>query len=535
MFDDVLRNWTIQRSFVQDPRTPTVRRESIVVAFHPEVIDIGHSILDSGGNAFDAFVAATAAQNVIGEGASSLAGPLNALLYDREQRRVTYLDADYNDPLDPEWHWEPDMPKDGRSALAPGAPAGLAALVESRCTRSLPELLEPAIRLAEDGFPVSRLMNNFIAWRADALSRTDYGRRTYFSADGEPLAPGEILRLPEVAGFLRSFAEKGPAHVYSGDWGQQFLAVVQADNGVLTEADLAAYEVRWDVPRTAKYRGYTLYSSSGHAYGGVWTLLALGTLSHTVLPFERHYSDNADLLQLVVEIARQVWTESWILDYQALDDRSLVESRLSSAYCRQIWDRVQRRLPSKSIARAASHSYHIITRDKHGNAVSGTTTIQADPWGEGIFVEGLPVTTAGSIPWSTAPGTRRLGPFSMHLVFRDGALRFALGGISNSAAEAAFQFLVNRIDYAAPVEQVVSLPRFGTFPERGTINLRKNWLDPRIDSRIVWTLRKRGLRFERRGTIDTGLGAVMAAELDGTLSGVATPVPYIGDPLATHR
>src|SRR5258705_13644609 len=73
------------------------RQRSIVIAYHPRLCEIGEAILDDGGNAFDAFVAVTAAQNVMAEGASSLAGPLSVLLYDRSSGRVRYLDADSND------------------------------------------------------------------------------------------------------------------------------------------------------------------------------------------------------------------------------------------------------------------------------------------------------------------------------------------------------------------------------------------------------------------------------------------------------
>lgn len=504
------------------------------MAYHPRLREIGHSILDSGGNAFDAFVAVTAAQNVIAEGASSLAGPLGVLIYDGSRRHVIFLDADFNDPVNPDWRWDPRMPKDGRAVLVPGTPAGMEALVQRYGTRSFADLLQPAIRLAEEGFPVSKLLAACISWRAKILKRTEYGRRTFFSANGKPLTPGQTIRFPEVASFLSNLASNGSDYVYSGDWGRQFLEVVQGKHGVLTNDDLAAYRVGWEAPWTTTYRDYTLSSSSGHAYGGLWTLLALKTLEHTALPTGSHYSADAGALGLLVRVARQVWAESWILDYRALEDRSLVESRLTHTYTKQIWDRVEKRVPFHGIPVAGSHSYHIIVVDQNGNAASGTTTIESDPWGEGIFVEGIPLSTAGAIPWSTAPGKRRLSPFSIHFAFQDNRLRFAVGGISNSVIEAAFQFLINLIDYRLPVEQAVSMPRFGTFPAKRKLDMKKNWLDPRISNDVVKVLKKQGLNFERKGIIDTGLGGVTAAEPTGMLSGVGAPVPYIADPFGTE-
>jgi gamma-glutamyltranspeptidase / glutathione hydrolase len=533
MFDYFTSLFKPQGSFFQPAEKPTVGRDSIVVAYHPQLREIGHAILDSGGNAFDAFVAVTAAENVLAEGASSLAGPLGVLIYDSSQHQVMCLDADFNDPLDPDWRWEARMPRDGRAVLVPGAPAGLEALAQKYGTRSFSDLLQPAMQLAEEGFTVSKVMAAFISWRAKTLKRTEYGRRTFFSTNGKPLKPGETLRLPEVASFLSKLASNGSSYVYAGDWGKQFLEVVQSKHGVLTSDDLAAYRVRWDAPWTTTYRDYTLYSSSGYAYGGLWTLLALKTLEHTSLPTGSHYSANADALDLLVRIARQVWAESWILDYRVLEDRSLVESRLTPDYTRQIWDRVEKRAPFQGIGTAESHSYHIIIVDKDGNVASGTTTIESEPWGEGIFVEGVPLSIAGAIPFNTAPGRRRISPFSIHFAFHDNRLRFAVGGISNSLVEATFQFLVNLIDYQLPIDHAVSWPRFGTFPAKKILDLKKNWLDPRISNDIVKALKKQGLKFEWKGAIDTGLGCIVAAEPNGMLSGVVAPLPYMADPFGT--
>jgi gamma-glutamyltranspeptidase/glutathione hydrolase len=520
-------------SFFQPAEKPIVRRDSIVVTHHPRLREIGHAVLDAGGNAFDAFVATIAAQNVMAEGASTLAGPLSVLLYTASNGRVSYLDADFNDPISPDWRWRSRMPRDGRTVLVPGAPAGLEALAQKHGTRSFSDLLQPAIQLAEDGFPVCRLMAAFIAWRAKVLKRTEYGRRTFFSSTGKPLRPGQTIRQPQVASFLSSLARNGSEYVYSGEWGKKFLKAVRGKHGILTDGDLVQYRVRWEEPWSTTYRGYTVCSASGLAYGGLWTLLALKTLEHTSLSPACHYSADTGALELLVGSARQVWAENWLVDHRALEDRRLVESRLTNAYTKQIWDRVKKRKPLQPLAAIGSHSYHIIVIDKDGNAASGTTTIESDPWGEGMFVQGIPLSPAGALPWNTSPGKRRLSPFSIHFAFQDNRLRFAVGGISNSLVEAAFQFLVNLIDYRLPVDDAVSMPRFGTFPADKKLDLDKNWLDPRVGEEVVKALKKKGLKFERQGIIDTGSGAVTSVESTGILSGIAAPVPYLADPFGT--
>lgn len=535
MFEFLSNLFSPQRSFAQPAGPPVVRPDSIVVAFHPRLRQIGHAILDSGGNAFDAFVALVAAQNVLSEGASTLAGPLAALVRTGSDGRVRYLDADFNDPLDPDWRWHPRMPKDGRAVLVPGAPAGLEVLARELCTRPLADLLQPAIRLAEDGFPVHNLLARFIRWRAKTLRRSAYGRRTFFSPRGRPLCPGQTLRQPEVALFLSRLGDEGAGYVYSGDWGKEFLTAVRADHGVLTAADLERYTVRWHEPWATTYRGLTLCSSSGHSYGGLWVLLALKTLEHSAVGAGPHYSADADLLETLVRVAREVWAEGWILDTEVLEDRPLVESRLTSGHAGEIWARVRGRVAGQPGPAAGSHSYHIIVVDRDGNAASGTTTIEADPWGEGQFVQGVPLSPAGAIPLSTAPGRRRLSPFSIHFALVDDRLRFAVGAISNSVVETAFQFLVNLIDYHHPVGATVASPRFGTFPigRRFVLDLGRNWLDPRVEKSLVKTLKRRGLAFERTRIVDTGTGCIVASDRTGTLSGICAPLPYIQDPFGT--
>lgn len=252
MWGREIRAWMAQpsqqaldRAFAQPVELLIERDHGSVVAYHPIACEIGHSILRQGGNAFDAFVASAAAENVLAEGASSLAGALVVLLYRADGRSVHYLDADFNTPLNPDAVWSPEHAAAGRAVLVPGMPAGLAGLASAHAKLSLPDLLEPAIGLAENGFVVGRLMAHSIADRAKILSRTPHGRSTYLPRSGEPLKQGDTLRLPKVADFLRGLARQGPGYVYGGEFGQRFLEVVRNEGGALSSADLAAYRIHW--------------------------------------------------------------------------------------------------------------------------------------------------------------------------------------------------------------------------------------------------------------------------------------------------
>jgi gamma-glutamyltranspeptidase/glutathione hydrolase len=516
---------SLARVFAQ-PADSFVSQKSIVAAYHPRAREIGEEILASGGNAFDAFVAVAAAENVLAEGASSFAGPLAVLLYPKRNGRVRFLDANFNDPVDPKWRRRARMKKDGRAVLVPGAPAGLEAIAREYGRRSFGELLAPAIRLARDGFPVARVMSHLIAFRTDVLKQGAYGNETFFDERGEPLRPGAILRQPEVATFLEALATEGGSYVYSGEWGDRFLREVWAHKGILSQKDLQGYRVLEEDPWSCIYRGRRVQSCPG--YGGLWTLLALKTLEHTELPKSVHFSADGKLLELLLRITREVWKESWIFNGEIGKERAFVSDRLTPEYTSTIWERVLRKMNGDPGSSPGSHSYHISVVDQEGNIASGTITVEDEPWGEGIFVQGIPLSTAGTIPWSTAPGKRRLNPFSTHFVFEENRLRYIVGGISNSVVETAFQFLVNLIDYNLPVEQAVSLPRFGTFPStKKHVYPDRNWLDPRVSPAIVKYLNSQGLRVQNTGVVDTGLGNVVALNENEEHTSANAAVPYL--------
>ena len=472
---------------------------------------------------------------MLAEGASSLAGPLAALVYSRREgdHHVVYLDAGFDTPRDPDQQANASTRLRGKAVLVPGAPAGLFALWERYGSMRFAELVEPAIALAENGVPVTNLMASFIRWRKRTLRSTEYGRRTFFEG-GKRLRPGQLLRQPELADFLRGYARDGASYVYRGDWAQQFIRAVSAEGGRLTLEDLASYAVQWHQPRVATYRDYVLHASSGASYGGLWVLMALKTLEHASLDPNHPYWDDAGQLEMMIRIARQVWSEPALLDIEMLQDPDVAQSLLQSTHTAHMWERVQSKARAFPMRVGEPHSYQVITQDRHGNVVNGTTTIEAEPWGDGIFVHGLALSAGGRIPWGTKPGKRRLTAFTMVLGHQGDELRCALGTISNSLVESAFQLLVQLIDYRLPPLHAVSTPRFGTFPSAAmprklSLRLDCNMCDPRVAAPIARQLKKAGIKIVQRAPTDTGLGALLWNERDQT-QGLTLPVPHLQRP-----
>jgi gamma-glutamyltranspeptidase/glutathione hydrolase len=534
--------------FEYQPEPSMVTRDvgHSVVAMHPRVREVGLEALRSGGNAYDAFVASVFAEYVIAEGGSSMAGPLGVLVYDAQKGRTEYLDADFNTPLDPKAIWTSDAKRPGKAVLVPGAVAGLEELAR-RGKLGWTRLLEPAIELATAGFKVSNLYAGILQDSERIVSASDYGKRLFFR-NGSVLKAGDLLTQPEVAGFLRNLQKHGAAYMYTGPWAARFLDAVRKNGGLLTENDLKAYRVNWLEPWRVNYRGYEVFSSSSLSYGGPWSLLALKALEHADLSSLGHPSVSAPALELMIRTARQVWATEWLFDCLTLvsdkppctlADPVTVRARFETGGP-EVWSKVAAQMPGPPKPQAGPHSYHLIAMDREGNVVSGTHTIEAGAWGDGIFVEGVPLTQAGMIPWSTKPGQRRLSPLTMHFIFRDGKLRFAEGSISNSLVETSLQLLLNLIDYGLPVGEAAIKPRFGTFPPaKGGIEVdwSRNWLSPDVSEEIVQQLADHGIKVWNKGAVDTGLGTIVelragtqglvnATEIEGTF----TPFPYVVDP-----
>ena len=506
------------------------RKRRCVSAYHETAVQIGETILDSGGNAFDAFVASTAATYVLGEGTTSLAGCLGALTYSARTRTVEYLDADFNEPKTRKRWWRRSSPP-GNTVPVPGAVAGLEALSRKYGRFSFADALAPAIALARTGFRISKYYASVISARAPVLQRSDYGRGTFFPEE-RPLREGDVLRQPEVADFLTNVARYGAEYMYNGPWGRQFVETVRGRGGLIKNDDLSAYTVEWPQPWTISYRGHKVYACSGFTFGGLWTLVALKTLENIAPPFPEHFSTAPHMLEVLVRLARQVDSEAWLFNYKQLANREYVQSRLAPEYVAHIWGRVQASACGDSTRSGTAHSYHVIAVDHEGNAVTGTNTIESAPWADGIFVQGIPLSNALKIPYGTRPGKRRLNLLSMHLVLRDGALRFATGAFASSLIEASFQFLVNLIDYRLSPAEAARLPRFGTIPfelnSDGDIvwcDTSRNWLDKRVNPEVVTTLESRGLLFHQEH-IDTGLGNIVVVNEDGTLQSATTPLQH---------
>lgn len=458
---------------------------------------------------------------------TSIGGPLGVLLYDANTNSTQYLNAAFNDPIDKRQKWNAENAKIGTSALVPGAIAGLEALSKKYGRLSFEMALAPAIALAQNGFPLSSHYADLI--RApmfqEKLKRTAYGRRTFFR-DGQPLKEGEILKLPELAGFLRKLAANGSAYAYRGAWAEEYLKTVKSNGGHLSAEDFQSYQPIWETTLHISYRGYELFFPKTH--GSIIASMALKIAEPANLKkFGEHYTSSAEGLAFVDLAYVAASRERWLYDYQKLEDEDFLKSQLSVEHIAELRAWEEKQLGGHPMPDKGTHSLQVTVIDQDGNAVTGTNTIEGMPWGEGLFVEGVPLSSSNELSeFATAPGHRRTFGLAMHIATRNNRVKIASGTFNSSLIPAEFQILLNLINYEMSPIDAVTAPRLGV--SAWSLTTRKptggQWLDPRVDPAIADELGARGLRFTQVPPVDTGLGAVAVVSDDGAVRGAIAPL-----------
>ncbi len=264
-------------------RAPVLGRGGMVAASQPLAVAAGIEILAQGGNAADAAVAVAAALNVTEPTSTGLGGDCFALFYDASSRQVAALNGSGRLPaglslerLRREGFTGELPPFHAYTITVPGACAGWCDLLERFGRLKLGAVLAPAIRLAEEGYPVTPTTAYFWNRAVERQLRSAVGGLE-LTIDGRAPRPGEIFRNPGLSRTFRQVAEGGKAAFYQGGIAQAIAAVVQQAGGCMTEGDLAAHSSTWEQSISTSYRGMTIWECPPNGQG-LATLLGLNVL-----------------------------------------------------------------------------------------------------------------------------------------------------------------------------------------------------------------------------------------------------------------
>ena len=239
-----------------------VAANGVVTSAHPRASEAGLEMLRKGGNAVDAAVATAFAVSVGEPQMSGLGGGGSILIWLQEEQRVEYLDF-YSAHRPESWAGlvRGDAPRtDLRRVAIPGEVAGLLAAHERFGRLPRADVMAPAIRLAEDGFPINQILAQMIRGDSAKLNRYPESRRVFWP-DGRPLEAGHVLRQPELAATLRAIAAQGRDGFYRGPVAEALVRQLDEGGHPATLSDLAGYEPQWKRPLCGDYRGRIVLSA----------------------------------------------------------------------------------------------------------------------------------------------------------------------------------------------------------------------------------------------------------------------------------
>ncbi|HEX9117070.1 MAG TPA: gamma-glutamyltransferase family protein [Anaerolineae bacterium] len=425
-------------------RSPVYGRRGMVAASQPLAVAAGLEILAAGGNAADAAVATAAALNVAEPTSTGLGGDCFALYYDAITGRVSSLNGSGRSPagltlerLGREGFSASLPPYHPYTITTPGACAGWCDLIDRHGSLSLAAILAPAIRLAEEGCPVSPVTAYFWARGVERqLSRSYNGRE--LTIDGRAPRPGEIWRNPSLARTFRAIAEGGKVAFYQGQIAAAIAAAVQAAGGCLSEADLAGHTSAWPEPISTVYHGLRIWECPPNGQGLV-ALLALNLLAGFDLAALAPLS--AARLHLMIEAVRVAFADAYRYVADPEQAPAPLAALLSPAYTaerRKLIDPGHANLdPGFGRPLPGSDTVYFSVVDGRGNACSFInsnymgfgTGIVPPGWGFSLQNRGHNFSLEPGRPNALAPGKRPYHTIIPALATceRDGSLYAAFG------------------------------------------------------------------------------------------------------------
>jgi len=504
---------------------PATARQHMAASANPLATQAGVDVLRAGGSAVDAAVAMQMVLTLVEPQSSGIGG--GAFLMHWDGARVVAWDGRETAPQAADERLfltadgKPmafyDAVVGGRSVGTPGVLRMLADAHRRHGRLPWPRLFDPALRLADEGFPMSRRLHQQLA--ADKYLRRDAAAFAYFyQADGNPKAVGTLLRNPALAATLRAIAAGGADAFYRGAVADDIVKAVQshASAGRLTAADLAAYRAIAREPVCSDYKAWRVCGMPPPSSGGIAVAQMLGMFLHrnvAVFPPELRtvpapgLQPQADAVHLFSEAGRLAFADRGLYvadsDFVPVD----VAALLAPAYLKQraqligprSMGRAQPGTPSGGpVALAAdpsplrSATSHLSVVDRWGHAVAMTTTIE-DAFGSRTMVRGfllnnqltdfsfVPAGDGKPVANRVQPGKRPRSSMAPTLVFEreSGRLVAALGSPGGSQIiNYVARTLVALLDWKLDVQQAIALPNFGS--RNGPTEVERERLDPAI-------------------------------------------------------
>jgi len=485
---------TVEPTYRTDP--PALRSDLVgssktfmVVAESVEATTAGRDILKSGGNAVDAAVATALALAVTHPSAGNIGGGGFAVVRTAPGRAVA-LDFRETAPggATPTMYLDKDgKPTDEsrighRASGVPGSVAGLYELHKKLGKKPWKAVVEPAIRLARDGFTVDDYLAKGIARPPTLAKLTRFAASAaLWVPQGTGVVAGDVVKIPELAVTLERIRDQGPDGFYKGETADAIVKEMKSGGGLITAADLAGYKAIWRDPLRFTYRGRSIVSMPPPSSGGIVIAMTAGMLGGIELgKLAWHGPDHLHRLA-------EVWRRGYSIRNEKLADPAFFKAMpltqlMSIEYQKKLAATIG---PKATVSKAVPalieslHTTNLCVVDGNGMAVALTTTING-AFGSGVTIPGAGFVMNNEMDDFTAkpgspnmfglvqgeankiePGKRMLSSMSPTIVEdAQGELVLVVGAEGGSRIiTAVWQVMSNVLDFGKPVALAVAEPR----------------------------------------------------------------------------
>ena len=476
-------------------------QHGMVATSQPLATQVGLQVLQRGGNAVDAAIAVAAMLNVTEPMMTGIGGDMWAIVYWSRDGKVHGLNASGRAPkaLTPEYFAQKGMktvPVRGMEPITvPGAVDGWYTLLGQFGTMKMPDLLQPAIKYADEGYPVMEKASEDWEEVVDVLKRDPSASATYL-VNGEAPKPGDIFKNPHLANSLRQLASGGRDAYYNGPIGRAIVDYCQKHGGFLTMEDFAGQHSEWIAPITTNYRGYDVYEMPPNGQG-LTVLLALNILEGIDLASMKQKPDV--YYHTLIETMKLAFADRnrYIADPKFA--KVPVSQLLSKEYAAKRRalikpDSVLTSPPAGDIQMNSETTYFTIV-DKDHNMVSFINSLY-EHFGSGIVAgdtgivlhdRGAGFSLDPNSPNLIAPGKRPFHTLVPAMVMKDGKPFMSFGVMGGDMQpQGHVQVLTNMIDLGMDIQHAIETPRFRY------LNGNRVYMETEMGSDVIGKLVARG-------------------------------------------
>ena len=527
---------------------PTVAENGMVVSRQYLASRVGRDILKKGGSAVDATIATGFALAVVLPVAGNIGGGGFMLVHDAESGETIAID--YREKAPAKAHKDMYLDSEGNvdrqkarfSYLSVGVPGTVAGFeLAHKKYGKLPwkDLIEPAIRLAEDGFVMNWDLASKLERRRTHLSQSEATKKAYYKDDGSSYQLGELFVQKDLAWSLKQIQAHGAKAFYHGEVGKKIVAAMEKHGGFISMQDLKDYQPKVREAVKGTYRGYDIVAMPLPSSGGLHIIQMLNVLEH--FPLAKFGANTAKTIHLMAEAMKYAYADR----SKHLGDSDFYDAPVEWLTSKEYGAKIAKKIsldtvtpsteiqPGTPVAPESPETTQISVVDQWGNAVSNTYTLNYS-FGSGLVAEGTGILLNNEMDdFSAKPGApngygliggeanaieaykRPLSSMTPVMVFKDGQLKLLTGSPGGSRIiTAVLQILVNVIDHDMNIASATHSPRF-----------HHQWLpdvlfvEPELNQDTVELLQNMGYKVKRSGTI----GATQSIQIEDYIYGSADP------------